>query len=430
VRSNGWQNEFAIHQSNGRSATAQGNQAVQQLTQNRYVTPNWLNGQYNFDDGYMAMAPMPYSYGQQQQIQGQQQSEQQAEPMYDEAGFADAFEQASQHAQEMVKDRHEEDRTIEREGSDLLHKDAIPMDDSEFLQAFPSMMRSPSPTQIRIGSDAIPYQGQKTRTPDQDNRDADELARTAGQLLNSVQHDTSDKFQNSQFLALMRKIRDGEVRVEGEEFKETHGSDNMVSNPCGSVVHRAKKECNLLRPLGVSMKVVSGLHETEAVRPTHYHEGQVLDFSNPKHRKCAEKLFETAAQYFSAKNHDSVIQYAFGLFGLVYFSRLEALEPSARTLLSGRHKAALKALRDVARALKPRKKTTGDPIPLSMFDEPFEFDKPGKHKDPLLTGLVTYRADSRTIVPTNIKRQRKRTGRPMPINSTQADLSTPSNRLR
>lgn len=177
----------------------------------------------------MATAPVAYSYGQQQQLQDQQQSQQQAEPMYDEAGFADAFEQASQNAQGMVKGRHEDDETMQREGSDLLHKDAIPMDDSEFLQAFPSMMRSPSPTQIRIGSDAIPYQDQKTRTPDQDNRDADELSRTAGQLLNSVQHDTSDKFQNSQFLALMRKIRDGEVRVEGEEFKEALGSDKMVS---------------------------------------------------------------------------------------------------------------------------------------------------------------------------------------------------------
>ena len=185
---------------------------------------------------------MPYSYGQQQQLQEQQQSQIQVEPMYDEARFADAFEQASQRAQELVEEGSAMDASIQREGSDLLHKDAIPMDHSEFEQGLPSLMSVPGPTQIRIGSDAIPYQEQKTRTPDQDSRDADELARTAGQLLTSVQHDTSDKFQNSQFLALMRKIRDGVVKVQGEEFKETYGSDNLVSIPSCSVTHPTKKQ--------------------------------------------------------------------------------------------------------------------------------------------------------------------------------------------
>jgi hypothetical protein len=229
MRSSGWQDEFTVHQSNGRSVTAQGKQAIQPPSQNQYTTANWRGGQYNFNDGYMEMAPLPYSYGQQQQLPEQQQSQIQSEPMYDEAGFADAFEQASQRAQEMVQEGSEMDTSLQREGSDLLHKDAIPMDHSEFEHDLPSSMSVPSPTQIRIGSDAIPYQEQKTRTPDQDSRDADELARTAGQLLTSVQHDTSDKFQNSQFLALMRKIRDGEVKVQGEEFEETYGTDNLVS---------------------------------------------------------------------------------------------------------------------------------------------------------------------------------------------------------
>ena len=189
----------------------------------------------------MEIAPMPYSYGQQQQLQEQQQSQMQAEPMYDEAGFADAFEQAGQRAQEMVEEGSEMDTLLQREGSDLLHKDAIPID-SEFESELPSLMSVPNPTQIRIGSDAIPYREQKNRTPDQDSRDADELARTAGELLTSVQHDTSDKFQNSQFLALMRKIRDGEVKVQGEEFKEAHGSDNLVSSLGCSITYRAKKE--------------------------------------------------------------------------------------------------------------------------------------------------------------------------------------------
>lgn len=310
MKSNGWQNEFATHQSNNRSTTAQGKQAIQLPNQNQYVASDWRSGQYTFGDGYMGMAPTPYSYGRQQQVQEQQQSYQPAEPVYDEAAFADAFEQASQHAEAMVTERPEVDRTLQQDGSDLLHKDAIPTDPA-FGQEFPSLTRSPDSTPIRIGSDAIPYQDQKTRTPDQDNRDADELARTAGQLLSSVQHDTSDKFQNSQFLALMRKIRDGEVRVEGEEFKETHGSEKMVSNLISSVVRRVKKN-QISLPPPMPIAIVIGHKEAKVVFPTHSHNGEVLDYSHPNHRKYVADLFEIAMRRFSSG--DYLAQYAPGLF--------------------------------------------------------------------------------------------------------------------
>ncbi|KAK7606830.1 peroxin 20 [Phyllosticta paracitricarpa] len=52
------------------------------------------------------------------------------------------------------------------------------------------------------------------------NQEDEELARTAGQLLDSVSHDTSEKFQQSNFLALMRKLRDYEVRVDGDKVVE------------------------------------------------------------------------------------------------------------------------------------------------------------------------------------------------------------------
>lgn len=81
---------------------------------------------------------------------------------------------------------------------------------------------------IRIGSDAIPYSDRGApRTSEQSSHDADELARTAGQLLNSISHETSPKFEQSQFLALMRRIRDREVEVKGEEFCETDKGANM-----------------------------------------------------------------------------------------------------------------------------------------------------------------------------------------------------------
>ncbi|KAJ5501646.1 hypothetical protein N7453_006463, partial [Penicillium expansum] len=73
--------------------------------------------------------------------------------------------------------------------------------------------------QIRLGSDLIPQSDKQD--PETRVRDADELARTAGQLLDSVRNEQSQKFQQSNFLALMRRIRDREVEVEGDDFRET-----------------------------------------------------------------------------------------------------------------------------------------------------------------------------------------------------------------
>lgn len=51
--------------------------------------------------------------------------------------------------------------------------------------------------------------------------DDDALAATARELLEKVQHNQSDKFKNSQFLNLMRKLRDREMKVEGDHMVET-----------------------------------------------------------------------------------------------------------------------------------------------------------------------------------------------------------------
>ena len=48
--------------------------------------------------------------------------------------------------------------------------------------------------------------------------DADALADTANQLLENVKNDQSTKFQQSNFLSLMRQLRDREVHVEGDKI--------------------------------------------------------------------------------------------------------------------------------------------------------------------------------------------------------------------
>src|SRR5262245_43909135 len=47
--------------------------------------------------------------------------------------------------------------------------------------------------------------------------EADELARTAGLVADSVKYEQNPKFQNSQFIELMKQLRDREVVVEGNQ---------------------------------------------------------------------------------------------------------------------------------------------------------------------------------------------------------------------
>lgn len=55
----------------------------------------------------------------------------------------------------------------------------------------------------------------------QSHGEADDLARTAGYLLDAVKHEQNPKFQNSQFLGLMQQLRDRELVVAGNEIVES-----------------------------------------------------------------------------------------------------------------------------------------------------------------------------------------------------------------
>lgn len=121
---------------------------------------------------------------------------------FDESAFEAAFEQARA---DMQEEQHDVEATIETET--LAHEEATQLESVTQMHE-----------EIRIGSDLIPQtnpQDQLTQT-----RDADVLAQTAGHLLDNLRHEQDQKFQQSNFLALMRRIRDREVQVEGDEFRE------------------------------------------------------------------------------------------------------------------------------------------------------------------------------------------------------------------
>ena len=97
----------------------------------------------------------------------------------------------------------------------------VSFEQAELLESLPAMdlvhdIRVTDET--RIGSDTILEESAQENQNHSDQDNADELARTAGQLLDNLKHDQSQKFQNSSFLSLMRQIRDREVHVEGDKL--------------------------------------------------------------------------------------------------------------------------------------------------------------------------------------------------------------------
>ena len=223
----GWQNEFLNQRQNGATPVSLGKQPEREV----HMAPppsSWSAHQSGYLEQPMFQSYQPGPMLFQEHIHDEQQ------PLHmnsdhlqiSDADFEAAFSEAQEEIQQMEMDIPEEslDRMAEAEAqrffadNQLLHSDGTYTNDhSEINTDRPGL----SDSSLRIGSDAINYTEQKDRTAEQDTRDADDLARTAGQLLNSVQYDNSDKFRESRFLDLMRRIRDRETVVKGEDFVDT-----------------------------------------------------------------------------------------------------------------------------------------------------------------------------------------------------------------
>jgi hypothetical protein len=180
IANGGWHNEF-MNQQRGPMSQAQ-------------QTPQMRGGAYqpSFAPSYPMYSPM-------NQMQPPQavQTQQNLVEQFDESAFEAAFDQARADMESQKAEVTQQNTPQNLE------------DTHEY---------EPITEDVRLGSDLIPQsekQDLQTR-----GRDADELARTAGQLLDSVRSEQSEKFAQSNFLALMRRIRDREVEVEGDEFRE------------------------------------------------------------------------------------------------------------------------------------------------------------------------------------------------------------------
>ncbi|KAK5225853.1 hypothetical protein LTR47_002868 [Exophiala xenobiotica] len=211
----GWQNDFMRQRSSVSSPVAQGKQVVQDQPQfNMNMNTGMPYQNYSSSSPYQTYGGGMYQDGGYQQQQPQMSMEQQVQ--MSDVDFDAAFQEAIAHAQEM-----------DHQLGQMTDVSEETMDTSTTFE-----QQTATTATMKIGSDAIEYREQSERTADQDSRDADELARTAGQLLRSVNSETSTKFQNSQFLDLMRRIRDREVEVQNNELQDVStGASATATQP-------------------------------------------------------------------------------------------------------------------------------------------------------------------------------------------------------
>ncbi|KAJ5578971.1 hypothetical protein N7450_007838 [Penicillium hetheringtonii] len=198
----GWHHEFMNQQQQQQQQPTAAQHMHAQPMANRGFQSSFTPNYSMYNNNPMSMQQMPQAPRQEHAAPVEQ---------FDESAFEAAFDQARANLEELQKPEVAADTELP------LHE----MSQADPGTVLPDVedLRS----DIRIGSDTIPQSEKEdplTRT-----HDADALAQTAGQLLDSVRHEQNQKFQQSNFLALMRRIRDREVEVEGDEFRE------VSSNP-------------------------------------------------------------------------------------------------------------------------------------------------------------------------------------------------------
>ena len=182
----GWQHEYLRQQNHPSS-----NQNQQQQTS---AGQNYNRWSYGYTDGLL-----PQHHGSLSSMALLNQPEKQAEVFYDEAAFERAFDAAREEVQQSEQSARQQETQVDTR---LLGSKG--REDQGWLD------------HTRIGSDRITDEAEQRREEGKEADDAEELARTAGQLLENVKGDQSRKFQQSNFLSLMRQFRDKEVRVEGD----------------------------------------------------------------------------------------------------------------------------------------------------------------------------------------------------------------------
>ena len=227
----GWHQDFARQFGAEQRVMAQTTQMGENST---YGYSPW-NGDMGMSMG-MGMGMRPQFAGGMvgHQAEGSMAQHHQAEEAFDEEAFERAFDEAANaeqtnEARELEQNPGWMNVSSGFEDAEIAQAGKLEMELGQDIMLEESAERLMSseqqiPNQARLGADLIHDPMSESKEHPQ-HEDPDALARTAGQLLDSVRNNQSAKFQNSEFLELMRQLRDREVMVKGDNIVETNSGN-------------------------------------------------------------------------------------------------------------------------------------------------------------------------------------------------------------
>ncbi|EKM54509.1 uncharacterized protein PHACADRAFT_258401 [Phanerochaete carnosa HHB-10118-sp] len=96
----------------------------------------------------------------------------------------------------------------------------------------------------------------------------DELARTAGSLIDAVRHEDNPKFQSSAFLGLMRQLRDREIVIEGNQMVPREEASSWANDLQSSVDVKGKGRAVDIADGTITSSMVPGGDSTQVYAAT------------------------------------------------------------------------------------------------------------------------------------------------------------------
>jgi hypothetical protein len=226
----GWHEDFAIIQQGLTTGGPLGGQAMTSPVFAPFAGQGYLHEQ--------SVSPFPVAHQQAGQNLGLDQTaggfgQDRQVGQADSAAFEEAFARAEN--EQVMQAKEISDSNVKPDAFNTSQERDLSQPEIGFFQQTSAIEN----TSIRIGSDNItPSDHTTLKTPGDNHEGQSEqtrkkqeddslLAQTAGQLLTSVSHEPSSKFAGSQFLGLMRLIRDREVEVSGEDFLPTKQDEGV-----------------------------------------------------------------------------------------------------------------------------------------------------------------------------------------------------------
>ncbi|KAF2667851.1 hypothetical protein BT63DRAFT_457149 [Microthyrium microscopicum] len=191
--------------------------------------------------GYGPGVGMGYMPGQEERMLEAQNQAQKQTPVFDDAAFAAAFDDAAAFLQPQPQTASDlkASKSLAMSEMDALMRSEEELDAIMSGAVMPEHNDSDYATfeinKVHFHDSVVthePLLQEESKQQEERFMDVgDALAQTAGQLLDSVSHETSEKFAQSSFLELMRRLRDREVKVDGDNFIDS--STNAIANTTG-----------------------------------------------------------------------------------------------------------------------------------------------------------------------------------------------------